>query len=359
MPPSSHTAKTLPEYYDGVNLIRIVAMLAVVVLHFPDFMGFGAAGTPAYMAECEYAMSSLGVVCINLFAMLTGFLCVDKQWKLARYAEIWLQVLFYNLLFFLLANFAHFGCLPLGSLLRRLYPFASQYWYFTAYSTLFCVLPFLNKVLASSTKKQMLWLLSGLFCAFSLGGLHDASYLADYGTNPTWLGVMYIVGAYFKLFPVKQRRLLLMLLYAGGVLLNWGLLHCRGYDAASRICISYTSPLVIVQSCSLFLLLLGVKVAWLPCRKTLALLATTSFGVYLFHCHSTMWVFLHSFVKDWVRETDFAWWTIPVTCVVIYLCGTLVDSVRVVLFRVLCVKSACNALAEHLTAFLKRRELTD
>lgn len=86
----------------GPDLIRLLAMFFVVIQHV-----LGAGGVLRGSHGLHFSLfwlMEITVFCsVNLFAMLSGYLMVYSRWDLIRrMAALYLQVLFYSLLFFCL-----------------------------------------------------------------------------------------------------------------------------------------------------------------------------------------------------------------------------------------------------------------
>lgn len=74
----------------GADVIRVLAMLMVSVLHV-NFLSGCTSCFPNYLYE------TVCIQAVNLFAMLTGYLCIEAGWKIRRYINMWFQVAFYSM----------------------------------------------------------------------------------------------------------------------------------------------------------------------------------------------------------------------------------------------------------------------
>ncbi len=324
--------------HSGIDLLRIVAMLMVCVLHvnlscrlyWTDFSNMRAEQWWYYITEAAC------IVAVNLYALVTGYVCVRSSWKISRYIRLWLQVVFYGVCGLLLHSlFIRLGYIDAApatwmSWVRQvvLAPFGSCYWYFNAYTVLFLLIPFLNPMLQACSRESLraLLLLILLIIAPAVWIMGDCVFLSGY--NATWLLVLYMAGAYAKLHPVlvRQRWLLAGWVLAAGTTVAISFLSGDFPDA-------YLFPPTVLGSMCLFLFFLRVDVRNRFALRCIALLAPFAFGVYLVHLSSGAWALLiQGFPKLYVSMGE-PWWLLLVSPVVLYFTCTLVDMCRSGLFR--------------------------
>ena len=117
----------------GIDLLRIVSMLMVLILHI---LGPGGIlkNTNILSANYEAAwLLEIAAFCaVNCYALASGYVGLYTKFKYTNIVHIWLQVAFYNVLFTAIAaallpevTSHHIleACLPVHN---------NFYWYFTA-----------------------------------------------------------------------------------------------------------------------------------------------------------------------------------------------------------------------------------
>ena len=146
--------KTKSKRLANIELLRIVAMLMVVMLHYlgkgellPQMkFDMGIQGYIAWMLE------SLSVVAVNVYVLISGYFLVEGEFKAGKLGKIISQVLFYTILITVLAfSFGLVTKEELGvyNLIVQLFPFQlEQYWFMTSYLVLYILSP----VLAAGVK---------------------------------------------------------------------------------------------------------------------------------------------------------------------------------------------------------------
>ncbi len=203
----------------NADFIRVLAMFMVCVLHVIRMGGYLAPGNdiPATAKFISTCWGAISIIAVNLYALLTGYLCINKQWNIARFIELWILVFFYSYTLYIPDILP--GGQPFVSqkFILLCNPFTSSYWYFSAYAGLFILIPFLNIGLRKISRRHFSTLLILLYIGFSLLGCWNVNELAQNGHNALWLTIMYIFGAYIKLHNVQISKVFFT-----------GHLHCRG-----------------------------------------------------------------------------------------------------------------------------------
>ncbi len=318
----------------SVDLIRVLAMLMVCVLHVARFSGWTELSNETHFVGkmISNAWEVLCVIAVNLYAMLTGYLCVTKRWNLQRYLELYIVVLFYALGCYLIAQDEK---ILNGTILFLIFnPFASFYWYFAAYSGLFVVMPFLNKGLREMPERKLITLLMVVLIAYSVLGCWRARYLAQDGHTAIWLMIMYAVGGYLKLYGCRVKTWKLVFAFALCSIVNFLVLCLQG-KLESIMFRSYCSVSVVGASIAFFVIALRINIgaAWL--KILLRWMSPMAFSVYLIHCHEVVLRLIGKYVTRLAVQSDYSWWFIPLFALLIYVACTLIDWIRIQIFSLL------------------------
>lgn len=288
-PPSVPAAK---ERQSGIELLRLLAGLAVIVLHF-NFNPAGGGVLPSATGFSRVLLTVLETLCIcavNVFLLISGFFsCKAKEIRLRKLLLLLLQTVVLQLV--LSAG----SCLlshewSISKLLAALLPVN---YYVVLYLSLMLLSPFLNKLIASlgtGAFRCLMLLLLGLFSVAATGVdlLKSIIGVPLAGLSPVGLDgssggytfihflVMYCLGAWLKQGDLKSRpgAPLLGALLAVNVaaLYLWRVVFP---DTAWMYC----NPLVISESCIVFLLFSRLSFH----SKLINTLAPASFTCYLIH----------------------------------------------------------------------------
>ncbi len=211
----------------GIDLLRIIAMFMICMIHVNYFAWFSQC---SQLSSIPFAFSfvsewteGIGIIGVNVYALITGYVCANTEWKLARLVKLWGTVAFYALLFvsaYYVLDAAGFRISERTysekDLLSLVCFVASgkPYWYFAAYIGVFFVSPFINKAVKAADKRTMKYLFLLLLFLFpALNFYYELIYANSY--TFLWLAVLYTMGAYVKCHaPVFPRTSVLLIISA-------------------------------------------------------------------------------------------------------------------------------------------------
>ncbi len=296
-------------------------------------------------------MQIFAYVAVNCYGLISGYIGLGSESKLSKIALLWLQVLFYTLV--ITACFALFGYqLDGNDWLGAFFPVVtSQYWYVTAYFGLLVFKPLLDKGLRFISDKQLGQLVVGIFLVFSLVPALFNNKVLEYslskGFGMTWLIILYILGAYLRrldLEKIKTSFFLALYLFSS-------LITFLGMNGIGEIWFWYPSPSLVLASLAIFILFAKWKISGQGRLGALiAFLAPASFGVYLIHLHPL--IEKHLLVDQFISLLHLEEWLLPLAlfCLsfVIYLVSSLIERVRLWLFRRLKLREKLSFLDQYL-----------
>ena len=194
----------------GIELLRIVAMMMVVVLHYLDKGGI----LQPYMDNMEpsnlfyWLLEAFALESVNVYILITGYLLADAAWKPKRLFQVVLQVYFYTILIpvvLILAGLVAPGSITLYDWIRYLFPVGQEcYWYISAYAVMIVFSPILAAGAKSLTKKQFQGVLAILLFLFSVEKtVFPIAFSTDrYGYDFGWLLCLFLVAVYLKLHGI-------------------------------------------------------------------------------------------------------------------------------------------------------------
>ena len=208
------------------ELLRILAMLMIVSLHYLSKGGLLGDPARADMTATGYAawlVEALCLVAVNVYVLISGYFGVDSLgsqtvgkkltfWEVMRKPlKIWKQVFFYSMLF-------GCGAIVLGLQAFDPYRFFSycfpivteHYWFATSYVFLCLMMPFLNAGISCLDQKELRYLLLGFLLIFSVAKTVIPMQLPwdKYGYDSLWFVVLYLTGAYLRRYELSfgERR---------------------------------------------------------------------------------------------------------------------------------------------------------
>lgn len=308
----------------NLELLRILAMLGVVILHYNnESVGGGFAHVEAGSANryALYAVESLFICAVNVFVMLSGyFSCTSQKRPAAKVFALLLQVSVFRVGVYLMSAILS-GSFPLGSLLYSVVPVN---YYVILYVALYIISPYINILLNRLDRKQLKRLVLLAVVLFSvyptavdvleaIAGQQIAG-LSTIGLEGSQAGytivnfvVVYLVGAYLRLADVdiKKRWLGICLVGCVAAVTIWSCWNTRTAWA-------YCNPLVILEAACLLLLFQKIDLR----SKVVNTLAASSFTCFLLHASLLSFFGIEQAVQ---RPLPLMLGHMALTAVVIYL----------------------------------------
>lgn len=277
----------------NIELLRIIAALGVMILHWNYNGGLalmrGGGGYYIFLLlEC------IDICAVNLFMLISGYyLCKNKVVDLWKPIEIITETIAISVFFELIKVLSGHKKFSLGA-------FVPNNYYVIFYITVLLISPLLNTVTENTKSKKRL--LIGLLLIFSVYptfvdilqsyilNLQDLSSITRAGSMDGYTIVnfvlMYLVGACVREMEgaiKKFKTSILFALWWACLLLIyvWTIYVCDSSDlAGAGTCLSYASPLIIMEAILIFLLFQRIDIGY---NKNINRLAKASFTAYLFH----------------------------------------------------------------------------
>ncbi len=350
----------------GVDLLRIVAMFMVLFLHILGNGGIlfeieplSAHGITAWFFE----MATFSA--INCYGVISGFVGVNSKYKYTNLVMLYLQVALYCVGITLIYKLRYPLMVTSGDILSSFFPISTQkYWYVTAYTGMFLLMPLLNSGARSLTKKQFGATLAALFLALSvLPSIFNRDIFSTlWGYNTLWLCFLYLVGAYIKLYGIfsnSPKRS--FAIYTVCVIFSWVVKLWEEYvsdagkyaDLAAGFVAQYTSPPMLIAGVALFVVFANMHI---PKKLTgfIKWVSPCAFGVYILHAHPYIWdrVVFYRYATYINYNPLVMMLLVALTALVIFAIFAFADFIRIRIFNVLKIKPLLLKLEAKLTGGL-------
>ena len=303
-------------------------------------------------------MEAVALCSVNCFGLVPGYVGVTARFRWSSILNLYLTVIFYTLT--ITAAFAVFlpGSVGIADLIKALFPFAfGYYWYFTAYFFIFFFFPAFNHLMNTMDKVQARMLIIAIVVLLSILPtvfMRDIFY-AHSGYSALWLGALYLIGAYIRKygFGTQKSSGFWWAVFAGCILLSWSekpiidRIAAAGFSdpISGTLLLDYCSPTILAASAALLILFSRFRFGAIS-KKVITFFSPLAFSVYLIHVQPQIWT---HFIKG--RFAAFA--DFPVLLMIsaavgaafgIWLICSLIDAVRLHLFRLLKVRERCGRL---------------
>lgn len=267
----------------GIELLRILASIGVVILHFNNWSiggGFKYVLEGGINQKYLYLSESFTIAGVDLFIMISGYYLSQTQKRdLFKVVDLLFQVYYVKallLIFEILFQGASFSSKDI------FYWFLPNNYYVVLYCVLFIISPYINLVLQNLGKRQyrrFLLILLIIFSCWSFGvdlfeafvgksinGLSPVGmYGSQYGYSIVNFILCYIVGAYLSKWNLaalfSKRKLALSMFGCIGIIWVLSLFEHGCNNSGGRInAWNYNNPVVIVLSASLILFFVQLRI---------------------------------------------------------------------------------------------------
>jgi len=333
----------------GVELLRIVSMLFIVVLHVINFGGISYHHSGMYFGLTAENMAHYKVMniilafcycAVNCYALISGYVGCKSKFRISKLISLWVTVVSINAIIYGITYAFSPEIAASYDIMRIFTPLTNdQYWYFTAYMGLLVIMPALNAAVNNIPKKQFGYMLIGCFLFFVLfpSSINKDLFYTHTGYSMLWLCLLYIVGGYLKKYDILAhiRPLWGLLTYIAMVLITL-VLKCNEYAHF----VEYTSPTIFIAGLGLFAFFANLKINSAFLKKTIAVLSPATLGVYIIHVNQLVfWRLLADSTTPFLQHKTVVMVAfVLLTALGIYVSCTLIDLIRIFIFKKIGIK---------------------
>ncbi len=277
----------------NLELLRIIALLLIIADHFAVHSGDFSDKAGTIHTFVLNNLQMCGQVGVSIFVLISGYFLCRSRFRISRILKIELQLLIYSLLIVAVVNIFHPEEVTSFTVFTAFFPTSFHIWWFaTAYMALACLAPFLNKFLASLTLRQHLAFI-GVLGAVTLvlpTLTNNASVVS--GSLGRFV-LLYAVAAFIRFHPEFFNIRPVFCLVVAIVFFIFPAfvepaLETVSSDNPWHSLITWTlTSGTAVEHVPSFVAALGFFLAFrqfnLGRRRVINFIASTTFGVYLFH----------------------------------------------------------------------------
>ena len=347
----------------NLELLRCVAMMMVVVLHYLGTGGLLADLTGESLNAPELAawlLEAFCIVAVNVYMFLSGYFLSGSSFRLSRLIQLWMQVWLYSVALGLagaLSGVMRDAEFDLHYLLALIFPILmGHYWFMTAYVFLYLMLPLAGMAVERMTKRQLQVTLGLLLLAFCVikSVLPLRLDMAGQGYDCLWYLCVFLTAAYVRKFGISvlDRKWTGAILYVGGCLgvfagtlaLRQVYLRTGSLERMLTMFLEYNHVLPFLAAVGLFGIFRKVQVKG-KAAAAINRIAPYTLGVYLLHENFGLryswqdWLgadraALAMAEGGWSGVVSLLFWTLAAVAAV-FLCGILADMARRWIFHLL------------------------
>lgn len=281
----------------GIDLLRIVAMVFVIVLHLTGvggICGSAALGSPQFYISQFLRIATFCTV--NCYALISGYVGWSRSPRLSSLLSLWLKVIAFCVAITIFTQLRDPAAVDLTDLQKAFTPVSeAKYWYFNAYIGLFFFAPLLGHGIRGIPGREAILSVVGLslvVIALPHSRLKD-SFLLGSGYSSLWLILMYLLGGLMSRFEIPAKLpapawagLYLLAVAMSYVPRMWMLkMQPELWTPSNQnLSMQYTGPAVVLAAAALVGLFARLELPqW--CIRLTKTLSPHAFGVYLLHTH--------------------------------------------------------------------------
>lgn len=217
----------------NIELLRIVAAIFVIVLHYNDGRAFNYVIDGSTNQYVLFLFESISICAVDLFVLISGyFLSSTNKRKLAKPFELYFEITFIKICMYLLIVFYKlvFKSIFAFNLLDVLKCFVLNNYFVVLYIVLYLVSPYINLLLSKLDKDNFKHLLILAIAIFSIYAIFTDLYQEITNTEPMGLSpitawgnkqgfnivnfiLLYIIGAYLRTIETNKKLINILSIY--------------------------------------------------------------------------------------------------------------------------------------------------
>ncbi|MDY2522485.1 acyltransferase [Weissella confusa] len=271
----------------GLDIAKISAMFSVILIH-----NLLAGGVLEYKGLTNvqflsiWVLENMGIVAVNIFALTTGYLMVNRKINFRRVWNVVVQASFWASVMAAILVLSSAMTVTKYQLLRSVLAVPlGQYWYVNAYIGMMLMAPFVNAGFEKFSKNMMSKILSVVVVISVTIGYVGNFFLHD-GYSSMWLLTLYALGGYIKLYVDTKKYTdsvtlgISTLMVVLSTFFDFCIFSIK-HVAVIEMFTSYVSPFAVIQSLGMFIFFLNVKVKSERIFKIISFTSSLTFGAYL------------------------------------------------------------------------------
>lgn len=332
----------------GIELLRIIAMLMILSLHYANLGGAAVKSTGFNLYFARF-IEALSYSCVDIFVLITGFFWNKNTRPVQKTVKLWLQTVFYSagcwLVLLPIRGFS--SMFLLKKIAYAFFPFTTHhYWFIVTYVLLLFAAPFLNMLIEKFDFTAHTFLIVFIALFFVVPGtVLPARFTADStgGYGILWFACLYIIGAYLQKYDLLKKIpkpmcflmafVMSSLLFLSGVILE--IIHKKGLIPDWwGLCYGYLSLPVVASAVFLFQGLKDFEVKKQKLSGVVKWLSANSLGVYLLHVNGSVGGVLYTeiFKNEKYFNSPYMVLHFILFVVSVFAAGIVTEAVRVRMF---------------------------
>lgn len=319
------------------ELLRIICMIMIIALHTQSH---GGALAKNNLGSFEFLISNLiesfSIVAVNCYILISGFFGIDSKFKIKKFLKLYSQMFFYSIIISTIFWISDKSMLSIYGILQAVFPLNMKIWWFmSVFLILYLFTPYINKLLKTLNKREinLLILILMLVIVIFPSIPFFNSIILDGGYSLCYFILLYIVGAYIKIFfkdSIFNKKIFFMIYIFCCIILcalNIGISIICGHQNGIY---SYNFILIFISSISLFIFFKELNIK----SRFINRLSTLTLGVYLISDHPYVrdWIYNYLGYDNYFNKSSFFLYTIYIIFL-IYIITSIIEYIRQNIFK--------------------------
>lgn len=336
----------------NLELLRCVAMMMVIVLHYQGKSAILASLTGESLGDvgtAAWLLEAFCIVAVNVYMLISGYFLCTTSFKLSRLLQLLIQVWLYSVVFGVLG--AATGIISetpvdIHYFLTLIFPVSMKhYWFLTAYVFLYLLLPFVGAAVRRMSKPQMQITVAFLLITFCVlkSILPVRLEMDEKGYDCLWYLCVFVTAAYIRRFGVsflkKRGRAVslyvvcCLLAFAGTMALHFFYVRTGSLGRMTSMCMEYNHILPFLAAVGLFGAFAKTEING-KIAGVINVVAPYTLGVYLMHENLGLrYTWQNWFGADRISNVgELLLWTL-LAVLGVFVSGILVDMMRAGLMK--------------------------
>ncbi len=356
----------------NIELLRIVAMLMIITLHFNNqSKALLVLGEPASSVQIfATILEAIAITGVNVYVLISGYYLSSSKVRLSKVLLLILQVYFYTLLIsgamMLVGAYTVKPDDKLDRMLKYLFPISSEhYWFVTAYVIMYLLAPVMNAAVNALKRKQLKAVIIGLLTWFCfIKSIVPVKFGTDrMGYDFGWFICLYLIAAYIRKYNVvlfrDAKRSALVYLVSVIVIAAIGFIFYKiNFDTTTRIYSEeigdyiykgkfqyyagvpchYNFFFALTGALGLFSVFRFMRLKENLFAEAIRIIAPYTLGVYLLHMHfeiADRWVeWIEHIIGETPLDNALTFFIhLVVSVLIVFFAGIFVDWIRKYIFN--------------------------
>lgn len=341
----------------NIELLRIVAMLMIITLHFNNqSKALLVLGEPASNVQIfATVLEAIAITGVNVYVLISGYYLSSSKVRLSKVLLLILQVYFYTLLISCAMMFVGaYSVKPedkLDRALRYLFPISSEhYWFVTAYVIMYVMAPVMNAAVNTLKRKQLKTVIIGLLTWFCfIKSIVPVKFGTDrMGYDFGWFICLYLIAAYIRKYNIvlfrDAKKSALVYLISVVVIAAFSLVFYKinfdtgNFNYYAEVPCHYNFFFALTGALGLFSVFRFMRLKENLLAEVIRIIAPYTLGVYLLHMHfeiADRWVeWIEQIIGDTPLDNVLMFFVhLVVSVLIVFFAGIFVDWIRKYIFN--------------------------